>query len=228
MARRWRILLLLGVAVVLLVVVALVILDRAARHVPEFYRRALVDDAAARARASDEMLRRAAALGGDVKQPGRWRALFTAEQLNGWLAVDLPRNHPGTLPPEVEDPRVAIEGGRVLFGCGYRRGEESHVLWASVEPSLPKPNLLVLRITEARVGKVPLPRRELIARLSEAAASAGWALRWQDAGGDPVALLHLGGLIDTHRNLRVVVDTLRLGDGEVFLSGTTDRTGGQP
>lgn len=226
MARRWWILLLLGALVALLVVAALVILDRAARHVPEFYRRALVADTAASARASDEMLRRAAALAGDVKRPGRFSALFTAEQLNGWLAVDLPRNHPGALPSEVEDPRVVIESGRVLFGCRYRRGEASNVLWAEVEPSLPEPNLLALRITEARVGKVPLPRRELLARLSEAAASAGWALRWQEADGDPVALVALGGLIDTRRGQRVVVDTLRLGDGEVFLSGKTEPAGG--
>ena len=53
---------------------------------------------------------------------GRWQALFTAEQINGWMAVDLARNFPNTLPPGVVDPRVDIRPEGVTVACRYLEG----------------------------------------------------------------------------------------------------------
>ena len=43
-------------------------------------------------RGSRELESRATALYSDAKQIGRWQALFTSEQINGWLATQLAEN----------------------------------------------------------------------------------------------------------------------------------------
>src|SRR5512146_2317099 len=87
-----------------LVLLALGGIYSAARHVPGFYHDALQADPAARQRQSDELLENAAALASSVGQEGRWHALFTAEQINGWLAVDVAKNFPELVPQGVADP----------------------------------------------------------------------------------------------------------------------------
>ena len=100
--------------VLLVIAAVLLVLYQGARRVPEAYRKAIEMDPAVLKEASDQMLRRATAPAGDVKQEGRWQALFTDRQINGWLAVDLVENHPGALPQSMSDPRVAIEPDRVM------------------------------------------------------------------------------------------------------------------
>jgi hypothetical protein len=215
--------LLLGAGLLVLFVLAgLLAFYRASQHVPEFYENALAVDPIDQQQASDELLQRATALVNDAKREGRWQTLFTAEQINGWLAVDLPINHPDTLPPELSDPRVAIEPDRVVLACRYGRDGNTCVLSLAVEPSLPERNLLALRILEARAGRVPLPIDELKAQTSQAASAAELPLSWQDVGGDPVAMLPWPAMFNRAQTVRIHVDTVRLGDGEIYIAGTTE------
>ena len=105
MRKKTRIALWIGGGLALAVGVALFAVYRATQYVPDFYRRALDADAKEQEKASDEMLQRTAALVSDVKTKDRWQARFTAEQINGWLAWDLPRNYPQSLPESIRDPR---------------------------------------------------------------------------------------------------------------------------
>ena len=50
--------------------------------------------------------RQTAALNNHLRRMGGWEAHFTDQQVNGWLAVDVPKNHPDLLPPEISHPRV--------------------------------------------------------------------------------------------------------------------------
>ena len=44
-----------------------------------------------------------------LTKAGHWEIRFTADEINGWLAVDLVKNHPNALPPTLKDPRVSID-----------------------------------------------------------------------------------------------------------------------
>ena len=92
------------------------------RHEPAFYRKAMDIDRAVLGKGSDRMLQQTTALASAVQKAGHWEALFTAEQINGWLAVDMVRNHPHTLPPELHDPRVAIDPERITVACRFDHG----------------------------------------------------------------------------------------------------------
>ncbi|MBL9122751.1 MAG: hypothetical protein JNG90_03905, partial [Planctomycetaceae bacterium] len=80
-------------------------------HEPAFYRTALDADPTRLARGSNELLEEASSLLTDLGRQGEWRSLFTAEQINGWLAVDVPKNHASLFPPDLSEPRVALERG---------------------------------------------------------------------------------------------------------------------
>jgi hypothetical protein len=79
----------------------------AARQVRPFYRQALQTKPAALEQGSREMESRATALYSDARKAGQWNAVFTADQINGWLATQLTAEHVGELPNEIRDPRVA-------------------------------------------------------------------------------------------------------------------------
>jgi hypothetical protein len=218
MSRRKRVLLLTAVAVVALIVLGLLGIFLAARHEPAFYRQALQIDRAVLEKGSDHMLRQTTALAGAVRKKGHWEALFTAEQINGWLAVDMARNHPDALPPMLHDPRVVIDPKHVTVACRFDRDGLSSVLSLTVEPYMPEPNVVALRIVKARAGLLPVPLGQVLDGLSEAARNLQVHLQWRRAGGDPVAMFSLP---PTDGDRPVRIETLRLGDGEVYVAGTT-------
>lgn len=192
----------------------------AARQGPDFYRAAVRVDPARQRDASDEMLQRTTALVSDVRQEGRWEALFTADQVNGWLAVDLPANHADALPSSVRDPRVAIDPQAVHLACSFQGRGGSCVLSLTVEPSLPEPNVLAIRIRRVRAGLLPVPLNGILDMLSKAAGRMGLQLRWRYDRGDPVAVISIVSPRDGNDG-KVRIESLRLAEGEIYLAGTT-------
>ncbi len=210
-----------GCGALLVVVVALVVLYRGAQQVPRLYREAIRIDPVELREASDEMLSQAAALVSDVKKKGQWQSLFTARQINGWLAVDLVENHPNALPRSISDPRVAIRPDRIMLFCRFQRGNLQSVVTLTVEPSVPEPNVLAFRIRSARAGIVPVPLEKVLEAISQAAARTGFRLQWRQSGGDPVAMVTIPPPYDENEKL-VRVESIRLGEDEIYLSGRTD------
>ena len=211
-------LLLLGCLVVL-ALLALLMLYIAARHVPEFYREAMEIPREKLEKGSDQMLRQAAALESAANKEGHWEALVTAEEINGWLAVDLEKNHPNALPPTIRDPRVAIDENEITVACCFEQDGTRSILSLTIAPSVPEPNVVALRIVGARAGLLPVPLGQVLDRISEAAREMQLHLEWRRDGDDPVALLSLPDSEDGGRIM--LIETIRLGDGEIYIAGTT-------
>jgi hypothetical protein len=221
MSRKRRLLLWIvgGLAVLIAAaVLGLLGIYLAVQHEPEFYRQAMATDSAVLEKASDDMLHEAATLQSAASKEGRWEALFTAEQINGWLAVDRAKNYPDSLPPTISDPRVAVGAKQITFACRYESGNTSSVLSLTIEPYVPKANVLALRIVRARAGLLPMPLGQILDRVSEAARNLHLHLEWRHAGGDPVAMLSLP---ENEDERTAQIDTLRLGDGEIYVAGST-------
>lgn len=195
-------------------------LYQALRHTPEFYRQALAIEVAAHQVASDQMLQRATALASDVNKPGRWQAVFTAGQINGYLAVQLPKDHPGLLPAGFRDPRVAITPDHVALACRYEDARVACVLSLTVDVYLAGPNVIALRIRRARAGAIPLPLDDVLRQISRATERLAWRVEWRQAEGDPVAQIHIPVSRGKDRK-QIQIDTLRLGEGEIYVSGRT-------
>jgi len=219
LSRTLRLTLWIAGGIALVVVLLLLALLLALRHEPSFYRKALAANPAELAQAGDQLLRRTAALQGATRRKGAWQLTLTATEINGWLAFDLPRNHPHLLPPMFHEPRVAIESETLKLACRVDHGTLSGVLHLVVEPTLLRPNVVALRFVQARLGLVPLPLERFLERVSQVARDLNLRLEWRQSGGDPVAVLSPAE--EGSDGWNVVLETLRLGEGEIYLAGSS-------
>lgn len=224
MSKRVRISLFVLGGLLLLAAVLLFVLYRAAQQVPEFYRRALQADQAAEAKAAERMERQALDLTEKVQRPGDWQMVVTAEEINGWLAVQLPKQFPRLLPPAMANPRVAIEPDRIVLACRYQQGGLESVLSLTVVPYVPEPGVLALRIGQPRAGLLPLPLGGVLKNVTKAlqAANLDMPWKWQQAGGNPVLRITLPTVPGRHRK-RVRIESLLLDAGQLRVEGTTER-----
>jgi hypothetical protein len=196
---------------------------RASQQVPEFYVQALAAPPSRQAAAGEELERQALALNNQVRRPGQWEARFTQDQINGWLAADLPRKFPGSLPRGAADPRVAVSPEEVQLAVKWQQGNVNAVLSAAGEVYLTEePNEVAVRILSVRAGALPVPLARFLDEIASRAASSGLALRWSEIDGDPVALVKLPLDRAEFKGKRLVLEELRLEEGAIIVAGRTD------
>jgi uncharacterized protein YpmS len=193
-------------------------------QVPEFYAEALEAEPEKLAEASEEMIRRTTELVSNNNTKGNWEAIFTAEQINGFLAVNLPKNHPDVLPKEFRDPRVAITSRGMQVACRYQTKWITTVASLHLEPSLRENNVLAVRFRKARAGTFPLPLKDILDQLTKAAAQAQIRLQWETIEDEPVALITIPAMRDGGKVV-VSIDALELRDGAIYFRGRTEPAG---
>ncbi|MBW8883925.1 MAG: hypothetical protein JF612_03925 [Planctomycetia bacterium] len=219
-ARRLLIATLLSIAVGGL---SLWCLYQASRRAPAFYQQAIAAPVAAQVDEGEQLERAALDLHNQLQHFGRWEACLTQEQVNGWLAIDLPAKFPHALPSGLSEPRIAIEDGMLRIALRYSRGGVDTVLSIAGEAYLTaQPNEIAVRLDQARAGLVPIPLTRFLDEVAERAALANVPMRWTEVGGAPVALIRppLDTSNSAHRH--VVLDRLRLGQGQLVLGGHTE------
>jgi hypothetical protein len=221
MSRRSRLLVLIASGAAALVFLGLLGLYLAVLHEPTFYRQALDLDPAVLEKASDRMLQNASAIQSALNTPGRWQAVITSEEINGWLAVDRAKNHANLLPPAVRDLRVAIRPDELLVGCRFDKYGITSVLSLTLQPCSPEPNVVALRIVRARAGAIPVALKQVIDGISKAARDMQIHGEWKHAGNDPVILLSLPK--DPAAKHVVRIESLVIADGEIRIVGVTER-----
>jgi len=155
----------------------------------------------------------------DVGLEARWNALFTAAEINHWLALNMRKHLADVAHGSLSDLRVAIEPHGVAVGCRLQRGKVNTVLSLSGVAELAGDQVIAVRIRQARAGAVPLRMDEVMESISEAASCCGLQVRWRQSRGDPVALITVP-LPQAKAAGPVRLDTLRLGRGEAWLSGS--------
>src|SRR3954471_9396984 len=148
-------------AVVLLV--GLLCLYRASQQAPAFYKEALTRKPTALRDEGQQFERQALALHNQLASSGAWEVRFTQDEINGWLATELPAKFPRALPPGIMDPRIAIVGDELHLAVHYRRGRVDTVMSLAGKISLTnQPNEIAVRIDQARAGILPVPLGSLI------------------------------------------------------------------
>lgn len=222
MRTRWRTRMVIGLIGLSLIGLTLAGGYLALRSEPSFYLEALASPGANAAEAGEELERNVLALHNDAHDAATWSALFTDEQVNGWLAVDLPEKFPQLLPSSVSDPRVHFAPGAVRLGCRLHDQRVATVVSATVSVQLADdPNTLAVRIHGAWVGRVPLPLKGLLDHVREAADRADVPLRWGQVDGDPVALITLTDLSPLDDGHQPRLTHIEFGDGTLRLQGQT-------
>lgn len=209
------------VACVLIAFVVLLLLAvyRAAVHEPEFYQAEVAVPVAAQETASNEFLAQTTAVETAVRQSGAWSLTLTQDQINGFLAVDLPRNHAQLLPKFLSDPRVQLQARELTLACRVRQGALKGVATLKCDVYLAEPRVLAVRIKQFRAGVLPMPLESLLDQLLQLAHEHDVPLRRSNIAGDPLLLLEIKPVQLPDGALQELKH-VEIRDGAVFISGS--------
>lgn len=207
----------------ILVAVFLFVAYRATQVEPDFYAQAMQADPVEQQIAGEELESRVLDLHNHARRDGRWTAVFTDVQINGWLAADLPEKFPRALPIGVKDPRVSLEQAVAHVGYRYESERLPSVVWLAVNVGLAEEdNMLAIRIMKARAGALPIPLKKWLDRITRGAHRAGIPLRWSQIDGDPVALVPIFIRHEELKHRQLVIERIELHDGEIVFAGRTE------
>jgi hypothetical protein len=220
MARKQRILVIALVAVTSLVAAALGGAYVAMGRVRPFYEQALQLDPQTLEVGSRELESRATALYSETRQTGPWRAAFTADQINGWLALKLAELYDDALPDEIAEPRVAIGDDRLTLGFRARRGGVDTVVSADASVMLTDDGDVAIRLLSVQAGALPLPVMQVAGDVSQACQKLSLPVRWTQDNGQPVALVDVNENPDKKAR-QLFLDAVELRDGAIYLAGHT-------
>jgi hypothetical protein len=196
----------------------------ATRQVRPFYEQALQIKPDVLERGSRELESRATALLSDARRAGAWHAIFTAEQINGWLALQLDefrQNEP--LSDRILDPRVAISPELLTLGFRTSSGGVESVVSVDAGVSLTDEGAVAVQLKSVRAGALPLPVMQLADEIATACQRMSLPVRWMQQVGKPVAIVELDTDESTSRR-KFSIDELKLGDGELYVAGHTTLT----
>ncbi|MFO7903375.1 MAG: hypothetical protein ACQESR_04635 [Planctomycetota bacterium] len=201
---------------------------RALRHEPAFYTQALETPSVDQQRAGGEFERNVLELHHDLRDKGQWKRVFTDSQINGWLAVDLPKKFPELLPPTISQPRVALVPGTLNLAFRYQDAEWSTIINLSMDVHLTEdPNTFGLRVRNARAGWIPMPLGNFLDQISQAARRADLRLRWAQQDGDPVALITVPREPDNGDSKPIIIEAIDIGEGTLMIAGRKGTIGEQ-
>ena len=220
MRKRIR-LALIAVTLLGLLAAAIYAIYRASQQVPEFYTEAISIPAEAQEEESDLMLQQITTLHNELQGKGSWRQVFKAQTINGWLAVDLPRNHPTLLPRGMHDPRVQIGPEGITMACQADRGGFHGVVSLQISAFVESDDVVGLQVHKARLGAIPWSFRSVLDKITDAAQKSSIDIRWRQANSDPVALIKIASA-KGDRKQKIHIDAILLEEGTMIVSGTTE------
>lgn len=198
----------------------LAVIVQSVRFVPDFYRQAIAVPAQNRRAESQAFLRQVAEISNSTRREGGWRIELTEEQINAWLASDLPNKHPELMSPDVSEPRIQITDDRLIVAYRQKMALGSMVVALTLRLELPEENMLQLHLESAKTGKLPLPLKGMLDSVSEWAREVGLDLDWHRQGSSPVAVVNLNSLEITSDH-QVTLRQLELADARLILTGFT-------
>jgi hypothetical protein len=212
-----------AIAVFLIVVSIAAILGGAyyaARQEQPYYEQALRAEPEVLQRNGKELESRASVLYSDVKQVGQWRALFTDEQINGWLATQLVTILGGKMPDEMRDPRVATTPEELTLGFRTRTKGVESVISVSASVLVTEGGDIGIRFESARAGSLPLPVMAFAGQLATLCSKAKVPVRWRYQNGHPIAIVSIARRGADNRDF--FVDSIELRRGEMYVAGHTE------
>lgn len=213
------------VAVVVVVAILICLFWFCASYSPDFYGRRLQLNPSQAAQHSDAFLQKTALIADEVKRPGTWQITFREEEINGWLAVDLPQNHPSLLPPELSEPRVEIDDNVLRLAIRIRHGLLSGVAWVESYIYTGESNTVVVVIRRANLGVLPLPTQPVLDGVKALADDFGWEVQQTETDGRPTLRITIPETID-HDNGKFELHSVILTKGQLEISAKI--TPGQP
>jgi hypothetical protein len=220
MARKLRIAAIVALAIAGVGIVGLGGIYAALGRVRPFYEQALKLERQTLEAGRREMESRATVLYSEIRREGQWQAAFTANEINGWLALQLSDVYGDALPEDISEPRVAIGDGRFTIGFRARRGGVDTIVSADASVTLTETGEVAIRLHSVRAGALPLPVMHVADDVARACQALALPVRWTQDAGQPVALIDVS-QDSTVNSKRIRLDAVELHHDGLYLAGHT-------
>ncbi|MEO1524174.1 MAG: hypothetical protein AAFX06_02005 [Planctomycetota bacterium] len=196
---------------------------RQTQQVPDFYERAVeVPSPEKLAASSEKLMSDVRRLQEDVESRGQWQATFAADEVNAWLADQLPKRFPKLKAKGLRDPRIAIEKDRLLFAAHYKDRRFDAVISCELGVRLTdQPNRLAVTVHNIRAGALPLPLDQFQTRIDRAMSGSKLNLEWEDQDEQTIALVDVLGDYADQVADDVVIEWIELSDNLLTVAGRT-------
>lgn len=152
-------------------------------YTPAFYieTREADSQVVVREQQAKEFAQRATQLDGAIRNDEQWSGEFSQDQINGFLAHELPLKFSEWLPTKMSDPRVRLTAGEIDIAFRYQRGWWRGTVHAQVRPHVLSPRQLALEIKTIRAGAIPIPAAQPLDEIVSEMRKAGWQVQWRPA-----------------------------------------------
>lgn len=189
-------------------------------YIPNFYLKALdkQTDPKVRKAQAKTFVQRTLRLVDDINHAEKWSQEFTEEQVNSWLAEDLPRlpqQHAVWLPEGMTEPRIHFTDGIMHVAFRYSTNDWETVVSCQLRPWVPSPNRLAIEFSSVQAGLVPIPMDEVLAETQRLLTEEGWQIEWAQSGGNDVIIVDLG----VGAPEQSVLESIHLEEGSLSLFG---------
>jgi hypothetical protein len=228
MVRTLRIAAIVAVSAAVLVAAGLWAAYRSVRQVRPFYQQALALDQKVLEQGRQELESRATALYSDANKVGKWQALFTDEQINGWLAAELAEAadmDADEIAGSVREPRVAISPGILTFGFTTTQSGVDTVVSVDASVFLTDEGDVAIRLMKVQAGTLPLPAGLVADELAAACERLPYPVLWSERDGERTAVIQVG-QDEISAGQRFHIDAIELTEGELYVAGHTELTAG--
>jgi hypothetical protein len=193
---------------------------RQSRHVPDFYQRVLDQSDQAMEVARNQLQYDVEQLQSDLSRRGSWNASFSEEEINAWLADQLPERFDRLSRHGVCEPAIAIEDGQILAAVRYQSSRWDTVVSCRLSVQMTEePNLLAIHLSDLKAGALPLPLEPFVRRISREAALGDLDIRWDFTDDGPIALVHIPSEDPHYAFKPLVIELVSLTAGRLRLSG---------
>lgn len=179
-------------------------------------------------RAAARMLTKASAIRAGLVRPGEWGEAISEAEVNAWLAHDLPRVAPGSLPGWMRSPAIRFLPRRVAVSVDVGPRLLAARWWAIFSVVVRRDNELAISVETAGLGAVPLPPGTVLEALEARVLRAGLPAERGSFEGHPSLIVRLPGRLDGARSTtpEYHLEGLRIDDGELVLAGSTKPAAG--
>lgn len=223
--KRWlRKLLEWSFLVLAIVVAAIAYAYHLTQQEPKFYRVALRQTPAVARAKGAELETTVMQIYNAVLEQGPWRGEVNQDQINGWLATDLPQKFPELLPEDVvADPRVSIAKGEIsLAGRAHYQGIKGIVVAKLDIFKTDQRDQFAVRFRGIHAGIIPIPIKAFADEFSRALNHKGYRTMWTELEGDPLLIITVPEKDLLIQELyRLNIETVDIEEKKIIISGTT-------
>lgn len=160
----------------------------------------------------------------DIVNESAWEARFTDQEVNSWLSEDLLKVFADRIPPFIREPRLVFEPDRLTLVFRYEKGAITSSIWIVAKVDVPEENQIALTLEKVRAGMLPVAADQALDEITRYAASYGVQIDWSESpDGERVAKIGYRPSLD---RTDIVLKGVRIGEGEVRLSGRSDHNSG--